>query len=93
MLYRKTEILGVLSKYERICPLSSRILQKRTRIFKYVVFFKSVFVVFYKIVLKRKYAYKECFVTILKVLQRKRHNFVNESYLLIWGKLQLGLIR
>ena len=36
---------------------------------------------------------KECFVTILKVLQIKRHNFVNESHLLIWGKLQLGLIR
>ena len=23
----------------------------------------------------------------------KRRNFVNESHLLIWGKLQLGLIR
>ena len=36
---------------------------------------------------------KECSVTILKVLQIKRHNFVNESHLLIWGKLQLGIIR
>ena len=36
---------------------------------------------------------KECFVTKLKVLQIKLHNFVNESHLLIWGKLQLGLIR
>ena len=41
---------------------------------------------------------KECFVTILKVLQiifklKNSNNFVNESHLLIWGKLQLGLIR
>ena len=35
--------------------------------------------------------YKRVFVTILKVLQIKRQNFVDESHLLIWGKLQLGL--
>ena len=45
-----------LNEHERICPLSSRILQKRSCIFKYDVFLKSVFVVFYEIVLKRKYA-------------------------------------
>ena len=51
-------------KYERICPLSSHILQKRTRLFKYMVFFKSVFVVFiqsYLSVSMLKYAYKNVF--------------------------------
>ena len=32
------------SKHGRICPLASRILQKHTHIFKYDVFWKSVFV-------------------------------------------------
>ena len=38
----------------RIYPLASRFLQKRARIFKYVVFFKIVFFVFLQIVFKRE---------------------------------------
>ena len=33
-----------------------------------------------------------CFYWLVTVSELKRHNFVNESHLLIWGKLQLGLI-
>ena len=47
---------AMVTKYERICPLGSRILQKRACILKYDIFFKSVFAVFYEVVLKRKYA-------------------------------------
>ena len=43
------------SKYARICPLASRILQKCTRIFKYVVFYLSVFEYYKTVVLRRKY--------------------------------------
>ena len=42
-------------KYQRICLSASRILQKRTRIFKYDVFWKSVFVIFFVIVFKSKH--------------------------------------
>ena len=42
-------------KYERVCLLASSILEKRIRIFEYDIFLKSVFVVFYEIVFKRKY--------------------------------------
>ena len=38
--------LTIQIKYEHICPLSSHILQKRTCIFKFHIFFKSVFVVY-----------------------------------------------
>ena len=37
--------------------------------------------------------YRRLFCNNTKVLQIKRHNFVNVSHLLIWRKLQLGLTR
>ena len=58
-------------KYERICPLASRILQKRIPIFKYIIFFKSVFVVFLEIVFKGtllKYASKNMSKTSGRIL-------------------------
>ena len=45
----------VPSKYEGICLFAIRILEKRIRIFEYDIFWKSVFVLFYEIVFKRKY--------------------------------------
>ena len=45
----------VRTKHEHICPLASRILEKRVSIFEYDIFLKSVFVIFYEIVFKRKY--------------------------------------
>ena len=43
------DIFNTKTKYERICPLASRILQKHTCIFKYILFFQSFFFIFLQI--------------------------------------------
>ena len=43
------------SKYEHICLFVSCILEKHIHIFEYDIFLKSIFVMFYEIVFKRKY--------------------------------------
>ena len=52
------QIKLALSKHGRICPLASPILQKITRIFKYNVFWKSIFDVFFVIVSTTNYNFK-----------------------------------
>ena len=44
----------MVTKYERICLLAGRILEKCIRIFEYDVFLKSIFVVFHEIVYSKK---------------------------------------
>ena len=57
----------VKTKYECICPLASCILQKRICIFKYVVFFKSIYLcIFWQIKYKRQVVFN--LLTTLKVI-------------------------